>query len=188
VEAELHLAVAQSADPADVRATVLAGRACLERRDFAGAHERFTQAAGRRERYADHWMWIGLVRLLARDLAAAIAAVERSLELNRCYSGAWQALALARFLAGDARGAALAVRQMTLRHRERPAFPGSFYRALAERPDDEAMRELRRAAAFHPEYTDIAGSLAEAERRLRRALRIDANGALKERAVMETLV
>jgi len=183
-EAELHLAVARSIDPDDAAVTRLRGRACLERRDVSGALECFARAAGKLARYPDLWLWTGLALLCGREIPQAKEALTRALELNRRYAAAWQATAVTRFVAGDAPGAALAVRQVTLRHRERPAYPGGFYRALAQDPDDAALRELRRAAALHPDYADLTQAFGLALRTRRGR---NTNGALEERAAMEAV-
>ena len=184
-EAELHLAVARSIAPDDASGALLPGRAGLERRDVAGALECFAHAAGRLGRYPDLWLWTGLAHLCGREIAQALAAFTRALDLNRRYAAAWQATAVARFVGGDPQGAALAARQVTLRHRERPAYPGGFYQALAGDPDDAALRQLRRAAALHPDYPDLKGALDVALRARRGR---NTNGALRERAAVDAAV
>ena len=181
-EAELHLAVARSIAPQDAAGALLPGRACLERRDVRGALECFARAARDLGRYPDLWLWTGLAHLCGRGIPEALAAFTRALDLNRRYAAAWQAMTVARFVAGDTAGSALAARQVSLRHRERPAYPGGFYRALAEDPDDAALCHLRRAAALHADYPDLAEAL-DLGLRARRAR--NTNGALGERAVVE---
>ncbi len=181
-EAELHLAVARSIAPDDATGALLPGRACLERRDVPGALECFARAAKNLARYPDLWLWTGLAHLCGRGIPEAIASFARALDLNRRYAAAWQAMTVARFVAGDSSGSALAARQVSLRHRERPAYPGGFYRALAEDPDDAAMRQLRRAAALHQDYPDLAEALHVGLSARRRR---NTNGALAERAAVE---
>ncbi len=164
-EADLHVAIARTLAPDDVEVMLLAGRSRLARGDAVAALALFGRAAARRPGYADTAAWIGLARFHAGAIADAIAALERSLALNRSYGGAWQSLAVVRFAAGDARGALAAARQMSLRHRQPPERPGAFHRALAEDPDDDAMRELQRAVTLHAGYPDLAAALALAHRR-----------------------